>query len=606
MPNGGTIDTSALKLTFQDEFNTFSASPDGSTGRWQSTYDWGNRTLGSNGEEQFYSDDSVGVNPFSIRNGVLDISAKPGGNPLNLPYTSGAITTESSFSQLYGYFEIRAELPAGQGLWPAFWLLPADHSWPPELDVFEVLGNSPTTLYFSTHSSVQATQGTTLKVADVSKAFHTYGVMWDPQEVHLYIDGVETAAMPTPADMHKPMYMLANLAVGGYWPGSPDGSTPFPANMLIDYVHAYAYPGTTGGTVTVTDPSANVGATNVAPVIATPTRLGTVAGTRRAIAGVTVSDNWPGGTFNVTVSDNTGRLATSTTAGVLESGRDTTSLTLSGGLAAVNAALATLTYQASTSDDEYLWISAVDPQGLKQSAGTLATATDEPIASAPAPISAVPVVTASASLTLSAGAPQRLTGISVAVSAPSGPISVIVSDSAGALSADATDGATISGQNSTALSLIGTPDAINASLETLIYQVGSTPGVDWLWVSANDASGAQGLTSSVITSQIPAAVAASTTGEGDEINALTVANVSQGLAALQTAGSLSGPATDLGLTATSATASRGFGGSNISLPTFAVGGSLSAPSSARIFSLLSDDPPPDPMLHSAADGCGAR
>ncbi len=493
MPIGSTINTSALKLTFLDDFNSFSASPDGSTGLWRTTYDWGNRTLGSNGEQQYYSDSSVGVNPFSISNGVLDIRAAPGGNPLNLPYNSGAITTEVSFSQLYGYFEIRAELPAGQGLWPAFWLLPADHSWPPELDIFEVLGNSPTTLYFSTHSSVQATQGTTLTVADVSKGFHTYGVMWGPQEVDLYIDGIETAAMPTPADMNKPMYMLANLAVGGYWPGSPNASTPFPADMLIDYVHAYAYPGTAGGTVTMTDPSANIGATNVAPVIVTPSTFGAVAGTNAAFAGVSVTDTWPGGIFSVTVSDNVGHLAVSATTGVLETGLGTASLILSGGLAAINTALATLTYQAAAGTDEYVWISAVDPQGLKQSTFSHATVA----AAAPIPVSSTPVVTASASLTLAAGAPHLLTGVSIADTAPSGPITVLVSDSAGTLSTAAASGVTTAGENSKALSLTGTLAAINASLATLTYQAAA--GTDWVWISANDSKQIQGIGHTVVT-----------------------------------------------------------------------------------------------------------
>ena len=252
MAIGSTINTLTMARTFSDEFNTFRASADGSTGLWQTTAANGNRTLVQNGDQEYYSDRSVGVDPFNLQNGALNITAAraaPGSNPLNLPYTSGIITTESTFNQLYGYFEIDAQMPAGQGLWPAFWLLPANGAAPPELDVFEVLGNTPSTLYFFVHSSVLATQGTALSVADVSSGFNKYGVMWGPQTIELYINDVEVVTMVTPADMNVPMYMLANLAVGGYWPGNPDGSTVFPATMKIDYVHAYAYPGTTGGTV---------------------------------------------------------------------------------------------------------------------------------------------------------------------------------------------------------------------------------------------------------------------------------------------------------------------------------------------------------------------
>ena len=221
MAIGDVINTGTLHLTFDDEFSTFTSSPDGSTGLWRTTLLHGDRTLGSNGEQEYYSDSSVGVNPFSDSNGVLDIQATPGTNALGLPYNSGVITTENSFNQLYGYFEIDAKMPAGQGLWPAFWLLPASGAWPPELDAFEVLGNSPTTLYFSAHSALQATEGTTLTVANVSSGFNLYGVMWGPQTVDLYINNVEVASMPTPADMNVPMYMIANLAVGGEgsWPG---------------------------------------------------------------------------------------------------------------------------------------------------------------------------------------------------------------------------------------------------------------------------------------------------------------------------------------------------------------------------------------------------
>ena len=140
-----TLDLSGYKLTFAEEFNSFTWSPDGRAGTtWKTTYQGLTRTLSNNGEREYYSDATVGVDPFKLVDGALRIEAKPSsGNPLDMPYTSGVITTENSFAQQYGYFEMRAQLPEGQGLWPAFWLLSADKHWPPELDPLEGFGNKP-------------------------------------------------------------------------------------------------------------------------------------------------------------------------------------------------------------------------------------------------------------------------------------------------------------------------------------------------------------------------------------------------------------------------------------------------------------------------------
>jgi len=235
------------KLTFDEEFNNFVSSPDGSKG-WMTSYLGETRTLSGNDEAEYYSDSSVGVNPFSLRNGRLTIAAAPalpGSNPLNLPYTSGVITTMTLFSQTYGIFEVRAKLPAGQGLWPAFWLLPVSGLYTSELDVFEVLGNAPTTLYATTHGSTGGVWGSdsqAITVPDTSAGFHVYAVKWEPHFVSFIMDGHMIAQAPTPQSMNTPMYMILNLAVGGAgsWPGPPNQSTRFPAKMVIDYVRAYA------------------------------------------------------------------------------------------------------------------------------------------------------------------------------------------------------------------------------------------------------------------------------------------------------------------------------------------------------------------------------
>lgn len=251
---------SVLKPTFADEFVFFSqninaatdfpdvAVPPVPTGIWATRYWWGSglRTLG-NGELQYFSDATVGANPFSVVGGVLNITAAPSVNPAataGLPYTSGIITTEGTFAQTYGWFEIRAQLPAGQGLWPAFWLMPQDHTWPPELDVMEVLGKDPTTLYNFAHSGTTGQDvfvGGPTSVPDLSKGFHDFSVLWTPERVQWYLNGNYLHGVDTPADMHKPMYLLAGLGIGGEWGGPPDATTTFPASLQIEYIRAFPY-----------------------------------------------------------------------------------------------------------------------------------------------------------------------------------------------------------------------------------------------------------------------------------------------------------------------------------------------------------------------------
>jgi beta-glucanase (GH16 family) len=138
---------------------------------------------------------------------------------------------------------MRAKLPKGRGLWPAFWLLATDRSWPPEIDVMEVLGHEPSKLYTTLHTAETGTNTRSdipaHNIPDSSAGFHTYAVEWGPADIVFYFDDKEIARRPTPADMHKPFFMLINLAVGGGWPGSPTASTVFPAVYEIDWVRAY-------------------------------------------------------------------------------------------------------------------------------------------------------------------------------------------------------------------------------------------------------------------------------------------------------------------------------------------------------------------------------
>ena len=259
------LDTSQMTMTFDGEFNSLSLyNPTTGQGVWKTNYasgdqatsgaqSYSSRTLTGNAEQEIYVDptyqgtssSALGLNPFSINNGILTItgSKAPSADTQYLDgyqYTSGLLTTQDSFSQLYGYFEIKAELPTGQGVWPAFWLLPSNGSWPPELDAMEAVGGDK--IYQTTHTDSTGTAtsvGFTTDLTNLSTGFHTYGVLWSPTTIGYYIDGVEVASMATPSDMNTPMYMLVDLALGGSWPG--DVSANFTsAQMEIAYIHAYA------------------------------------------------------------------------------------------------------------------------------------------------------------------------------------------------------------------------------------------------------------------------------------------------------------------------------------------------------------------------------
>ncbi|TCN33069.1 family 16 glycosylhydrolase [Sinorhizobium americanum] len=245
------LDRSVLTQTFSDEFNTLQLQ-NGTSGVWEPKFWWApekGSTLTGNGELQWYINPSyqptASANPFSVSNGILTITAKPASEAIQAEingydYTSGLLTTHSSFAQTYGYFEIRADMPDDQGVWPAFWLLPADGSWPPELDVVEMRGQDPNTVIATVHSNETGSQtsiASAVKVADAS-GFHKYGVLWTEDEIVWYFDDAAIARADTPSDMHDPMYMLVNLAVGGI-AGAPSDGLVDGSQMKIDYIRAY-------------------------------------------------------------------------------------------------------------------------------------------------------------------------------------------------------------------------------------------------------------------------------------------------------------------------------------------------------------------------------
>ncbi len=237
-------------LLFQDEFQSFD-SWDGTRG-WKVTGgpQWAGRiikpgTMPFNYEIGWYLDPTwknATPNPFVSAAGKLTINATPD-EQINyfdaFAYTSGMINSYKSFRRRYGYFEMRAKFARGRGFLPAFWLLPVDGTHG-EIDIMEILGSDTTKLYttvhsFSTGSLVSKSKTTT--IPDAARGFHTYGVDWQRDFITWYFDGQQVFRAKTPDDLHRPMYLIVNLAVGGNWPGTPaEGRS---SSLTVDYIRVY-------------------------------------------------------------------------------------------------------------------------------------------------------------------------------------------------------------------------------------------------------------------------------------------------------------------------------------------------------------------------------
>jgi beta-glucanase (GH16 family)/O-antigen/teichoic acid export membrane protein len=250
-----TASPAGWSTVFDEDFSTLDLRSNGK-GVWQPHYPTGARTNAGNKELEYYVDprpnhDSAQIQalaPYAIENGVLTIRASEIPPELRsqsngLHYASGLINTAGRFSFTYGSVEIRAKVPAGRGLWPAFWLLPEDRTWPPEIDVFEILGDDTNTLHVTAHSGLHipvgaasAQTGRAVRVNDLSSDFHVYGLTWTKEKLVWSLDGKQVFKAKTPADLSKPMFLVLNLAVGGTWPGSPDATTKLPASLLVDWI----------------------------------------------------------------------------------------------------------------------------------------------------------------------------------------------------------------------------------------------------------------------------------------------------------------------------------------------------------------------------------
>ncbi len=250
--NTGT-QSGSWKLVWNDEFNG-AAGTGVDLSKW--TYEVGGGGFGNN-ELEYYTDRTNNVymeqDPADANNRFLVIKAQQE-NFGNRNYTSGRIKTQGKYSFTYGKVEMRAKLPQGQGIWPAFWML-GDNidtvSWPNsgEVDIMEFVGQTPTNVYGTLHGPDYSGGGgigaSRSYAPGFSNDFHTYGIEWEPNIVRWYFDG-QLFQTRTIDDLsgkkwvfdHN-FFLLLNLAVGGEWPGAPNASTVFPQKYTIDYVRVY-------------------------------------------------------------------------------------------------------------------------------------------------------------------------------------------------------------------------------------------------------------------------------------------------------------------------------------------------------------------------------
>ena len=238
------------ELVWQDEFSGSQLD----MGKWEpqigngcpNLCGWGNNEL------QYYRAENA-----TVSGGVLTITAREqsfGG----ADYTSARLRTKNLGDWTYGRLEMSAKMPIGQGIWPAFWMLPTDEAYggwaaSGEIDIVEYLGQDPDrvlgTIHYGGSYPLNASSGSsyTLTSGTFHDDFHLFALEWEPCELRWYVDDVlywvqsdwYSDGGPYPAPFDQRFHLLLNLAVGGNLPGPPDGTTQFPQELVVDYVRVY-------------------------------------------------------------------------------------------------------------------------------------------------------------------------------------------------------------------------------------------------------------------------------------------------------------------------------------------------------------------------------
>ena len=242
-------------LAWSDEFGGPAGSPPSPASWLPQTggHGWGNREL------QYYTEGTENASLDGA--GHLVITADRLQPQDRLPhdgceYTSARLTSKDRIAVRYGVVQARMQIPEGQGMWPAFWMMGQDFDevgWPRcgEIDVMENFGRDPRLVHGAAHGPGYTGSAVTAKhraLTSLARGFHVYSVVWEPNRIRWYLDDRRYATM-TPADLggqrwvfDHDFFLLVNLAVGGNPSVTPGPSVRFPQRLLVDYIRVYAMP----------------------------------------------------------------------------------------------------------------------------------------------------------------------------------------------------------------------------------------------------------------------------------------------------------------------------------------------------------------------------
>lgn len=235
-------------LVWHDEFNDAMLS----SGKYAlpNTSDWyyetGNGDNGwGNGELQYYVAATSGTDTVAMqKNGMLYITAMQSGSQV----ISARMNTNESWT--YGYFEMRAKLPAGKGAWPAFWMMPKNYtSWPAdgEIDIMEgyYTGRVSSAIHCSAYYGGTCKTASTMNYSDCQETFHVYALEWTSSYIRTYVDGNQIFQYTNDGGgsntwpFNDPFYIKLNLAWGGSWTNYEYDNTALPATYIVDYVRVF-------------------------------------------------------------------------------------------------------------------------------------------------------------------------------------------------------------------------------------------------------------------------------------------------------------------------------------------------------------------------------